>query len=118
MLIADDHELVRHGLKLILLEEFSDAQVGESGNARETLEQLSAREWDLVLLDLNMPVMSGWELHAALQQRQITIPVIYMTAGKHACAEAERYGADGCLPKPFDLDEVVRVVARFTHPAA
>ncbi len=61
-----------------------------------------------------MPIMNGWELHARLCAQDGHPPVVFMTAGRQACREAARHGADACLPKPFELDQLLRVVLRFT----
>jgi DNA-binding NarL/FixJ family response regulator len=84
ILLADDHELVRRGLKLILLEEFSGAQIGESGDARETLEEVAAREWDLVLLDINMPGRSGLDVLAEIKERRPKTPVLILSASSES----------------------------------
>ena len=72
----------------------------------------------LILLDLNMPVMSGWELHEELRSRQISVPVVYMTAAQRARSEAESHGAQGYLAKPFDLTDVLDAIERVYGPPA
>ena len=79
-------------------------------HGREALDRIAEHPPQLVLLDLQMPVMSGWELHEELRARHPGIPVVVMTAGGSACTEARRHGADGYLAKPFDLTTLLRVV--------
>jgi two-component system OmpR family response regulator len=67
------------------------------------------------LLDLNMPVLDGWQTHARLQNRSPHIPVVFMTAGNVARIEAERYHADGFLPKPFDIDRLLSLIESFAQ---
>jgi len=114
MLIADDHELVRRGLKLILLEEFSGAQVGESGNARETLEQVAANEWDLVLLDINMPGRSGLDVLAEIKQRRPKTPVLILSASAESdyALRAIRAGAAGFINKQYAADELIAAIRK------
>jgi len=114
MLIADDHELVRRGLKLILLEEFSGAQVGESGNARETLEQVAAKEWDLVLLDINMPGRSGLDVLAEIKQRRPKTPVLILSASSESdyAVRTIRAGASGFINKQHAADELITAIRK------
>ena len=55
ILIADDHAIVRRGLKEILLSELEDAVCGEAEDAKQVLAQVQSNDWDLVLLDITMP---------------------------------------------------------------
>ena len=112
VLVVDDDPDIRTVVALLLEEEgFS---VVTATNGQEALTELAQHQPAVVLLDLNMPVMSGWELHARLREDTQPPPIVFMTAGQHACTEAARYGADDCLPKPFGLDDLLRVVLRFT----
>lgn len=114
MLITDDHEVVRRGLKLILLEEFRGAVVGESGNARETLEQVAAREWDLVLLDINMPGRSGLDVLAEIKQLRPKLPVLILSVSPEAefAERTLRAGAAGYINKQFASDEILLAVRK------
>ncbi len=62
ILIADDHEVVRHGLRAILSRELADADIGEAKDSREAVRMLMQGPWDLLLLDINMPGRSGLEV--------------------------------------------------------
>ncbi len=62
ILIADDHEVVRHGLRAILSREFTAADIGEAKDSREAVRMLMQGTWDLLLLDINMPGRSGLEI--------------------------------------------------------
>ena len=62
ILIADDHEVVRHGLRDILSREFSGADIAEAKDSREAVRMLGQGEWDLLLLDINMPGRSGLDV--------------------------------------------------------
>ncbi len=114
ILIADDHEVVRRGLKLILLEEFRGAQVGESGNARETLDQVAAREWDLVLLDINMPGRSGLDVLADIRQLRPKTPVLILSASSESeyAVRTLRAGAAGFINKQYAADELIAAIRK------
>lgn len=79
ILIVDDHFVVREGLKLILEtgEQFQIA--GEAGNGQEAITLIDALQPDVVLMDLNMPVMSGLEAMKLLRDRNNPVPVIILT---------------------------------------
>ena len=74
ILIADDHAVVRHGLKHILAEAFKRAFFGEAANAQQTLERVWKEPWDIVILDLTMPGRNGLEVLKEI--KQAAIPVI------------------------------------------
>jgi CheY-like chemotaxis protein len=71
----------------------------------------------LVLLDMRMPVMNGWEFARAFRERHgRAAPVVVVTAAEDARARAEEIGADGWLEKPFEIDEVLDIVERWVGP--
>lgn len=111
VLVVDDAPTIRSLVSIIL--ESEGYHVTTAANGKEALERIAIDPPDLVLLDLVMPVMSGWELQEALRARSCTIPVVLMSADQRARAEAARHGAGGCLPKPFDPDVLLQTVARF-----
>lgn len=111
VLVVDDQPDIRNVIAAIL--EAEGYRVATAANGREALDRLAAQPPALILLDLHMPVMTGWELHERLVADGLPIAVVFMTAGEQACIEAERCGAAGCLPKPFELDDLVGVVRRF-----
>lgn len=116
VLVVDDEPDIRQVLTIILEDE--GFAVRTAANGREAWDLLVQQRPAVLLLDLNMPVMSGWELHERLRTEQLRPAVIFMTAGQHACTEAVRHGADDCLPKPFDLDDVLQVITRYTTDSA
>ncbi|HTF24452.1 MAG TPA: response regulator transcription factor [Candidatus Limnocylindria bacterium] len=62
VLIVDDHAIVRHGLRALLSDEFHGGAFGEASDARQALEQLRKKEWDVALLDIALPGKSGLDL--------------------------------------------------------
>jgi two-component system OmpR family response regulator len=79
----------------------------------EALERIARQRPDVVLLDLAMPVMDGWQVRRALRAQGVYVPLIFMSAGYNARLEAERHSANGYLDKPFTSADLVAVVARF-----
>ena len=62
VLIADDHALFRAGLRQFLIQSLPSAEIGESATGNETLTSLQRGEWDLLVLDINMPDRSGLDI--------------------------------------------------------
>src|SRR5690349_20429796 len=71
VLIADDHVLIRDGLKQLLTQDLSIKNIGETRSGRETIDRLKERHWDLLILDINMPDRSGIDI---LRQVRTTHP--------------------------------------------
>jgi CheY-like chemotaxis protein len=111
ILVVDDDPDIRTFVHMILEEEGYAVQ--GAGDGREALARVQQQRPSLILLDLNMPVMSGWELHEELRTHQVGVPVVYMSAAQRACGEAEQHGAQGYLAKPFGLGELLNTVERF-----
>ncbi len=112
VLVVDDDPGILDVLRLTLADEGYTPLLARNG--QEALTQLSRYHPELVLLDLMMPRMSGWEVLATMRRHGIRTPVVFMSAGMNAQAEALAYGADDFLPKPFTLDALLDVVARHT----
>jgi CheY-like chemotaxis protein len=116
VLVVDDEPGTRD-----LVQNFLDEEGYESVSARDGAEALvviAQKRPALVLLDLNMPIMSGWEMNAHLRALELGIPVIFMSAADDLRAEAAHHGAAGWLAKPFDLEELLRMVQRHCGPGA
>src|SRR5215472_8693265 len=109
ILIADDHELIRRGLKEILVEAFQDLQVGEAVDSRQALELAKKQIWDLVLLDINMPGRSGIDVLQDLRQLYPTLPVVVLSAfpEKDYAIRAFKLGASGYISKQSASSELL-----------
>ena len=77
-LIADDHEIMRKGLKQILLEEFSFSHVEEVSDGNMLLQKALSTEWDIIISDIAMPGMNGMEVLKALHEQRPNIPVLML----------------------------------------
>jgi CheY-like chemotaxis protein len=111
VLIVEDDRHIRQVLRTVLEMEGYDVATAENG--REALDWLSTERAAMILLDLNMPVMDGWELNRRMRAAGLDQPVVFMTAGERAEQEARQNGVAGYLGKPFNLDDLLATVARF-----
>jgi two-component system, chemotaxis family, chemotaxis protein CheY len=116
ILIVDDDESIRQIVGLCL----SDAgyEVFEASNGRVALDRIDEARPDLILLDLRMPVMDGWEFARSYRQRPGPhADIIAFVAALNADDEAAELHAASVLSKPFDLDDLLRAV-RSLRPLA
>jgi DNA-binding NarL/FixJ family response regulator len=117
VLLADDHELVRSGLRA-LLETLPDVEVvGDTGNGRAAIELTGECKPDIVLMDIEMPGLNGLEATARLQKTspRTRIIILSMHADARYVAEALQAGASGYLLKnsePKELALALTTVAR------
>lgn len=114
ILLADDHEVVRRGVRQTLEETFPGAEFGEAVTCAETLARAHEGGWDLLMLDLNMPGRGGLavlaELHA--QQPQLKILVLSMSPEEEFAVRALKAGAAGYLGKQAVARELVAAVRK------
>lgn len=110
VLVVDDDPTILMTIAETLMDE--GYAVVTASNGREALDVVERDQPDLVLLDMRMPVMDGWGFTRELRERGLTPTVLVMTAAQDARKWAEEVRAAGCLPKPFDLDELIATVAR------
>jgi CheY-like chemotaxis protein len=115
ILVVDDDEFIRDTLEVILAEEGYHVLVAEHGG--QALKLIEAEPPKVILLDLRMPVMDGWTLVREIHSRGLFISIIVITAAQDAYRKADDIGADAILPKPFDLEELVREVNRLATAA-
>jgi urea transport system substrate-binding protein len=85
-------------------------------NGVEGLVEVDRIAPSLILLDMRMPRMDGWEFAAALRKRGIASPVVVMTAAENAKRWADEVGAQGYVEKPFEFGELLDSVARHRRP--
>jgi CheY-like chemotaxis protein len=126
-LIVDDDRSIRFVLREALLQ--SGWSVAEVDDGSLVEEQLETRRYDLLLLDLYMPGMNGFEVLrrvrrpfagvAPVWKTPPTVGIIVLSgaAGREGLEFATRLGADACLPKPFEIADVLAAVREITRPA-
>lgn len=114
ILIADDHSIVRAGLKQILLEEFPGAFIEEVCDAGALLKKVFAAEWNVVISDLSMPGKSGLEALAQIKQQVPKLPVLILSIHpeEQYALRVLKAGAAGYLNKSMAADELVTAVNR------
>jgi DNA-binding response OmpR family regulator len=111
VLIVEDDPDLRELTEMLLVE--SGFLVRAVKNGVEALGAVAQKRPGLVLLDMLMPVMDGWVCARELRRRYgSSLPIVVMTAAEHAGQRAVEIGANGSLAKPFELDELLDVVAR------
>ncbi|MCW3114592.1 MAG: response regulator transcription factor [Segetibacter sp.] len=114
ILIADDHAIVRRGLRDILLEEFPFAEIEEVGDSEGLIKKVIGNGWDVVLTDLSMPGRSGLEALCQIKQLQPKLPVLILSvhSEEQYAIRALKAGAAGYLSKNMAPDELVNAVQR------
>jgi CheY-like chemotaxis protein len=110
ILVVDDDLVIRESVSLLLEDE--GYRVDQAENGLEALAQIERRRPSVVLLDMRMPVMDGWEFAAELRRRGIDVPVVAMTATSDAHRWADEIGAVSYIGKPFDPDDLLALMDR------
>ncbi len=114
ILVADDHAVVREGLKRLLESAADGWVVSEAGGGFETLEHLRRRRFDVAIFDLSMPGMSGLDLLARVRALYPAMPVLILTmrAEETYARRAFEAGARGYLTKDTAAQELVNAVRK------
>ncbi len=109
VLVVEDDTDILDLVSMLLREEGYEVRAARSGaEALAALDGLAPR---LILLDMKMPVMNGWQFMQALGQRRGPRPkVVVVTAAADAAETAREVGATAWIGKPFDIEELLRVV--------
>jgi DNA-binding NarL/FixJ family response regulator len=112
VLIADDHAIVRKGLREILREAAEETLVGEASDGLEALARAAAEPWDVVVLDITMPGPNGLEVLKQLKQSQPNLPVLMLSmhSGYHYVNGSLKAGASGYLNKETAPEELVAAI--------
>jgi two-component system invasion response regulator UvrY len=114
VLIADDHAIVRGGLKEILVRHLESVECGEAENAEQALAQVRAHPWDLLILDITMPGRSGLDILADVKLLRPELPVLVLSMlpedqfGKRVL----KAGAWGYLKKESAPEELIQAIRK------
>jgi len=114
VLIADDHAILRRGLKEILVRELTDAVCGEAEDAQQVVAQIQSHDWDLVMLDISMPGRSGLDVLKDLKAMRPKLPVLVLSMhpedqyGKRVL----RAGASGYMNKKSAPEELMTAIRK------
>jgi len=110
ILIVDDHQVVREGLRNMLEIETDMEVVGEAGDAKEALTQVESLSPEVILMDIKMPGVDGIELTRQLREKQSSCNVIMLTLYDEYLTEAIEAGAVGYLLKDIKREELIRAI--------
>lgn len=110
--LADDHVILREGLKHILLEDACVEIVGEASDGREALEKIEKLKPDIAILDISMPSLSGLEASRVIRKYNKTIKIIILTRHDNAeyVQQAMKNGVDGFILKDSAGDDLLKAV--------
>lgn len=110
VLIVDDSEVLRRLIEMCLRP--AGVEIATASSGAEALDCATTFDPDLILLDIGLPDMTGWDVLAMLKESPATeaSQVLILSGYEDVHIEAKRRGADGALVKPFRNDELLRVV--------
>jgi two-component system, chemotaxis family, chemotaxis protein CheY len=109
LVVDDDQAILTTVAEILHLEGYP---VTTAANGAEALDAIQRERPSLVLLDMRMPVVDGWEFTRKLREQGQNLPILVMTAAQDAGRWADEIGAQGYLAKPFDLSDLLDSVSR------
>lgn len=114
VLLADDHAIIRDGLKQILADTEDLAVCGEAANGNEALQLVREQDWDVVVLDISMPGRSGLDLIRLIRDEKPKLPILILSMHheEQYAVRALHAGASGYLTKESDADLLVQAIRR------
>ena len=112
VLIADDHWIVRKGLKEVLAEISTTDEIGEAANGAEVMDKLFDSEWDIIILDLTLPDKNGLDVLLEIKQRKPEQKVLILTMNQEdeIALRALKTGASGYLTKESVPEELINAI--------
>jgi two-component system, NarL family, invasion response regulator UvrY len=112
VLIADDHAVVRAGYRQFLEAEASITDIGEAATGNETMDALRKKEWDLLLMDINMPERSGLDIlrHVTASYPDVRVLIMSGLPEEQYARNVLRAGACGYLSKGGSPEELLKAV--------
>lgn len=113
LVVDDDVAILETVIGLLELEGYP---VAAAANGAEALRAVERERPALVILDMRMPVLDGWGFARAMRERGLVIPILVMTAAQDARQWAGEVGAAACIPKPFDIDDLLGAIAALLAP--
>ena len=117
ILIADDHTIVREGLKQILAETSDMVVAGEATNGQEVLDKIKQNDYDVVLLDISMPGRNGLDILKQLKidNPRVSVLILSMYSEEQYAMRALRAGAAGYMTKESAPDELIQALRKVSQ---
>ncbi len=111
-LIADDHAIVRKGIRQILIEEFPFAEIEDVADAEELINKSMSGDWDVIISDISMPGRSGLDALIQIKQMHPDIPVLILSMHpeEQYAIRVLKAGASGYLSKDLAQSELITAV--------
>jgi DNA-binding response OmpR family regulator len=110
LVVEDDPDILSSVADILDFEGYAVETAMDGSIALSILENVQPT---LILLDMRMPVLNGWEFARILKERGIKVPILVMTAAQDARRWAEEIGAEGFIPKPFHVMDLLDAIAKF-----
>jgi len=116
ILIADDHTIVREGLKQIIINTAGMVVTGEAANGQETLDLIRKNNFDVILLDIAMPEKDGLAILKQLKREKIELPVLVLSMHpeEQYAVRVLKMGASGYLTKSSAADELIKAIKKIS----
>jgi two-component system chemotaxis response regulator CheY len=119
ILIVDDFATLRMSLKSVL-EQLGYPEMDEAKDGQEAIDKLKEKDYDLIISDIDMPVMNGFELldYAKKDDNLKNIPVIFITAEaeREKIVESIKAGLDAYITKPFSISTLQQKIENISNP--
>ena len=119
ILIVDDFATLRMSLKSVL-EQLGYPEMDEAKDGQEAIDKLKEKDYDLIISDIDMPVMNGFELldYVKKDDNLKNIPVIFITAGaeREKIVESIKAGLDAYITKPFSISTLQQKIENIFNP--
>jgi hypothetical protein len=115
IIVAEDSSVIQNLTKRILSQ--LNYSIVPVKNGKQVIDHLKKDQYDLVLLDINMPVMDGMECARKIRSMKIDVPIVAITgnANNYSMSDFEEVGINAYLPKPLNYDDLVEMVKSYTN---
>lgn len=112
ILIADDHSAIRAGIKQICASEFPFVKFGEATNYSEVFQRLNETDWDLLILDIDLPGRNGLDILKDIRSNNLTLPILIFSfhVEEQIAYRSLKTGASGYLSKDAADTELVKAI--------
>ena len=119
LLLVEDHKMNQLVARKTLERKWENIQLTIAENGQEAVDLLRSRNFDLVLMDIQMPVMDGYEATKCIREEfpphKANMPILAMTAHAHISKDEKfkEYGMDDYVLKPFEPEDLFRKIAKY-----